>query len=152
MLLNSKKERIRFYKFLVVGVISSIVDFGLMNIFTLVFELPLVTAQALSFIIAVINSFIWNQYWTYPESRTKSAIQKFFQFIVVNIVGIGIRTLTIPWFFVLILRLMSNNKINLPLSDQVISQNFSLAIAVIIVMIWNFFINRFWTFNDVDKI
>lgn len=151
MLLNNKKERIRFYKFLAVGIISSIVDFGLMNIFTLIFKLPLVSAQAISFIIAVINSFLWNHYWTYPESRTKSPIQKFLQFVVVNIIGIGIRTLSIPWFDKIIFRFLTNINIDLLLSNQVVSQNLSLAIAVIIVMMWNFFINRIWTFNDIDK-
>jgi len=151
MLLNNKKERIRFYKFLAVGIISSIVDFGLMNIFTLIFKLPLVSAQAISFIIAVINSFLWNHYWTYPESRTKSPIQKFLQFVVVNIIGIGIRTLSIPWFDKIIFRFLTNKNIDLLLSNQVVSQNLSLAIAVVIVMMWNFFINRIWTFNDIDK-
>lgn len=151
MLLNNKKERIRFYKFLAVGIISSIVDFGLMNIFTLIFKLPLVSAQAISFIIAVINSFLWNHYWTYPESRTKSPIQKFLQFVVVNIIGIGIRTLSIPWFDKIIFRFLTNINIDLLLSNQVVSQNLSLAIAVVIVMMWNFFINRIWTFNDIDK-
>ncbi len=151
MLLNNKKERIRFYKFLAVGIISSIVDFGLMNIFTLIFKLPLVSAQAISFIIAVINSFLWNHYWTYPESRTKSPIQKFLQFLVVNIIGIGIRTLSIPWFDKIIFRFLTNKNIDLLLSNQVVSQNLSLAIAVVIVMMWNFFINRIWTFNDIDK-
>ena len=151
MLLNNKKERIRFYKFLAVGIISSIVDFGLMNIFTLIFKLPLVSAQAISFIIAVINSFLWNHYWTYPESRTKSPIQKFLQFLVVNIIGIGIRTLSIPWFDKIIFRFLTNKNIDLLLSKQVVSQNLFLAIAVVIVMMWNFFINRIWTFNDIDK-
>ena len=151
MLLNKKKERIRFYKFLAVGIISSIVDFGLMNVFTLVVNFPLVSAQALSFIIAVINSFLWNHYWTYPESRTKSPIQKFLQFVVVNIIGIGIRTLSIPWFDKIIFRFLTNKNIDLLLSNQVVSQNLSLAIAVVIVMMWNFFINRIWTFNDIDK-
>ena len=151
MLLNKKKERIRFYKFLAVGIISSIVDFGLMNVFTLVVNFPLVSAQALSFIIAVINSFLWNHYWTYPDSRSKSPIQKFMQFAIVNIVGIGIRTITIPWFYALIYRILVNNKINLFLPSQIISQNLSLAIAILIVMMWNFIINRFWTFNDIDK-
>ena len=27
--------------------------------------------------------------------------------------------------------------------------NIALAVAVIIVMFWNFFVNRFWTYSDV---
>ena len=32
-----------------------------------------------------------------------------------------------------------------------IGLNLTKAIAAIIVMMWNFFINRYWTYNDVDK-
>ena len=35
------------------------------------------------------------------------------------------------------------------LPPKVIGENLSLAIVVIIVMFWNFFVNRFWTYNDV---
>ena len=31
-----------------------------------------------------------------------------------------------------------------------LADNITLAIAVIIVMFWNFFANRYWTYNDVD--
>jgi putative flippase GtrA len=31
-----------------------------------------------------------------------------------------------------------------------IGKNLSLMLAVGIVMFWNFFVNRYWTYNDVD--
>jgi putative flippase GtrA len=31
-----------------------------------------------------------------------------------------------------------------------LARNATLALAVGVVMIWNFFINRYWTYNDVD--
>jgi putative flippase GtrA len=33
----------------------------------------------------------------------------------------------------------------------VFAKNVTLAIAVGIVMLWNFFINRYWTYNDVSN-
>ena len=30
------------------------------------------------------------------------------------------------------------------------TKNLTLALAVGIVMLWNFFVNRYWTYNDVD--
>ncbi len=39
----------------------------------------------------------------------------------------------------------------LPVLDaKTLADNFTLAIAVIIVMFWNFFANRYWTYNDVE--
>ncbi len=150
MKLNSRVERIRFIKFLIVGTISSIVDFGFLNLFTLVFHWSLIVAQALSFLLAVINSYTWNHYWTYPDSRSKSIWQQFFQFVMVNLVGIGIRTVLISSLNGLFINKLSNISI-LGLSDQVLSQNLALACSVIVVMVWNYFINRYWTFNDAGR-
>jgi hypothetical protein len=33
---------------------------------------------------------------------------------------------------------------------QIIAKNATLGIAIAFVMIWNFFINRYWTYNDID--
>jgi len=152
MTIINKRERTRFIKFLAVGIISSIVDFGLMNLFTLAFNLSLVLSQAISFTVAVLNSFLWNRYWTYPDSRSRSAIQQLVQFIVVNVAGIGIRTPLISWLDKILFKLLDNFSFSpLPLSNMVISQNTALAISILIVMMWNFFINRFWTYSDVDN-
>ena len=152
MIISNKKERTRFMKFIVVGIISSIVDFGLMNLFTLAFNLSLVLSQAISFTVAVLNSFFWNRYWTYPDSRSKSVVQQLVQFTIVNVVGIAIRTPLISWLDNILFKLLDNLPFPpLPLSTMVISQNTALAISILVVMMWNFFINRFWTYSDVSN-
>jgi hypothetical protein len=40
--ITNKQERIRFLKFSFVGVTGTVVDFGVMNLMSLVFHLPLV--------------------------------------------------------------------------------------------------------------
>jgi putative flippase GtrA len=34
-------------------------------------------------------------------------------------------------------------------TPEFLAKNITLAIAVIVVMFWNFFVNRYWTYNDV---
>jgi putative flippase GtrA len=152
MVFKKKIEQKRFLKFLIVGMISSIVDFGFMNLFTLLFDIPLIIAQALSFLIAVLVSFLLNRFWIYPDSRSKSPYNQLMQFILINLVGIGVRTLLIPVFDRLINSLLSNSSLELMsrLKD-VISQNVSLAIVVGFVLLWNFFANRYWTYSDVSS-
>jgi putative flippase GtrA len=148
-LLTSKKERIRFLKFAFVGVTGTIVDFGIMNLMRLVFGLPLVWSQAISFTIAVFNNFLWNRFWTYPDSRTKAAHHQLIQFFLINVIGIAIRTPLIPWFNKIILNVLENADLNLLIANSIISQNLALAIVIGIVMLWNFFANRYWTYSDV---
>jgi putative flippase GtrA len=152
MIFTKKSEQKRFVKFLIVGVISSFVDFGFMNLFTLLFNIPLIIAQGLSFLIAVLESFMLNRFWIYPDSRSKSQYNQFMQFFLINLVGIGVRTLLIPVFYRLINSILSNSSIELfSRLKNVISQNASLAIVVGIVLLWNFFANRYWTYSDVSS-
>lgn len=148
-LITNKQERIRFLRFSIVGITGAIVDFGVMNLLRLVFNVPLVWSQAISFICAVINNFLWNRYWTYPDSRTKSAPKQLVQFFIINIIGILIRTPLVPWLDKMILSLLTKKTMILPLENFVISQNLALAISIFIIIFWNFFANRYWTYSDV---
>jgi len=147
--ITDKQERSRFLKFSFVGVTGTIVDFGIMNLMSLAFHLPLVWAQAISFVVAVINNFLWNRYWTYPDSRSKKAQNQLLQFFLINLVGIVIRTPLIPWLNNLILGVLDQSTINLPVENFVFSQNLALAASILIILFWNFFANRYWTYNDI---
>jgi putative flippase GtrA len=147
--ITNKQERIRFLKFAFVGVTGTVVDFGLMNLLRLAFDIPLIWAQAISFTIAVFNNFLWNRFWTYPDSRSKAAHRQLIQFILINIVGIVVRTPLITWLDKVILNLLDGSSLSLPLENFVISQNLALALSVGVIMLWNFFANRYWTYSDV---
>jgi len=145
----NKPERIRFLKFSFVGITGAIVDFGVLNLTSLVFNVPLLWAQAISFTAAVINNFLWNRFWTYPDSRSKKAQKQLAQFFLINVLGILIRTPLITWLNHLILGLLEQLKLNLPIKDIVLSQNLALTVSIIIILFWNFFANRRWTYGDV---
>jgi putative flippase GtrA len=147
--LVDKHERVRFLKFSFVGVTGTIVDFGIMNLMSLAFKTPLVWAQAISFVAAVINNFLWNRYWTYPESRTKRAPKQLIQFTLINVPGILIRTPLISWMNRLFLNIIEDTALNLPFESSVLSQNIALAVSIVIILFWNFFANRYWTYNNV---
>ncbi len=149
ILVRDARERKRFLKFTVVGAFGFVVDFLTFNLFRSVIGLPSATASVISFMVAVFSNFIWNRYWTYPESRTKPIAGQLFQFVAVNIVGLVIRT----GIFVVIkdpyVGLFERLNWSL-LTPQVLGENLALATVVIIVMFWNFFINRYWTYSDID--
>lgn len=146
----SKKERKRFLKFVVVGVIGAVIDFGMMNLLTQVFQMSLVTAGTISFISAIISNFIWNRYWTYPESRSRSIAKQLSMFFAVNIAGLVIRLPILYFLEPPMHPFFHNLEWNLPFDPDFLAKNFTLAFAVGVVMLWNFFVNRYWTYNDVD--
>lgn len=151
MILTNPRERTRFLRFAVVGIIGAVVDFGVMNLLTGLFRFPLVLAGTISFIAAILSNFFWNRYWTYPDSRSKPLMRQLMIFAAVSVMGLAIR---IPLLAILeppIEQLFSGLNWVLPIFDPLFyADNLTLAIAVIVVMFWNFFVNRYWTYNDVD--
>ena len=152
VILANSKERIRFGRFAVVGIIGAVVDFGTMNFLTRMLRFPIVLAGTISFIAAILSNFIWNRYWTYPDSRSKPLARQLLQFGIVSAVGLLIRVPLLWLLEPLLLKFFYWLPLHISfLMPETLAQNVDLAIAVIVVMFWNFFVNRYWTYNDVDQ-
>ncbi len=149
MILTNDKERIRFFKFVTVGAMGATIDFVIANLLTNFLNLPLIYAGTISFICAVINNFTWHRYWTFPESRSRHVLHQIGMFILVNLGGITIRTPILHYMEPVMTNFFSKITIHWASSDF-LARNSTLAIAIGIVMLWNFFVNRYWTYNDVD--
>jgi putative flippase GtrA len=148
-LLYNQRERGRFMRFAVVGAIGAVVDFGIMNLMVRLFNTSLVVAGTVSFIAAIISNFTWNRFWTYPDSRSKPVSSQLVQFVVVSVAGLVIRVPILAIVEPVLHRFFDMTRMSLSLSDF-LAKNGTLALAVGIVMFWNFFINRYWTYNDVN--
>lgn len=151
MILTNPRERVRFLKFAMVGVIGAVIDFGIFNLLSAAFDVPAVWASTTSFIAAVISNFLWNRYWTYPDSRSKAIGHQLTQFILVSLVGLAIRVVLVALlekpFIALADQLLPANFF---LTSITVGHNVMLAFAVLVVMMWNFIANRYWTYNDVS--
>ncbi len=155
------KEAERFAKFLVVGTIGFIIDFGTLTFLVEVVDLPgivsensqfsetvgLIIANTISFTLAVLSNFTLNRYWTYPESRGKRKRVQLPQFTVVSIIGLilnnTILALTTPLFGWLI---DTTPFLRGSIDGYVLAK----ILATVVVLFWNFFINRYWTYSNVE--
>jgi putative flippase GtrA len=144
-------EQKRFIKFAIVGISGSVVDFGIFNLLSTLLGLSSTLSQAISFTLAVINNFIWNRIWTYPETRKSGALKPFLQFGMVNVIGLGIRTLLFMGIEPQMIKLSAWALPNFS-RPEVIGHNLTLALVILIVMLWNYFANRYWTFKEIDKV
>ena len=147
-----RQEQTRFLKFMVVGIFGAAIDFGIMNLLSQLFGLPLIWAGSVSFICAITSNFFWNRYWTYPDSRSRTISKQLLMFFTVNVAGLAIRLPILHFLETPFRQLFSKITWHMPVSPEFLGKNFTLAIAVGVVMLWNFFINRYWTYNDIDKV
>lgn len=148
--MNESKERSRFLKFATVGALGSMIDFGVMNLLTRAFSMRLVFAGTISFICAVINNFTGNRFWTYPESRSRHILHQLGMFFIVNVAGIAIRVPILHFVEPPMENFVRSTGVLSSFSPETIAKNATLGLAIAIVMLWNFFVNRYWTYNDVE--
>lgn len=163
--IRSHPEFRRFWKFAVVGAIGAVIDSGTFNGLLALgwlrgarLALPanltiteVGIAGAIAFTLAVISNFIWNRYWTYPDSRSKPVVVQLLTFFIVNVAGLFIRIPILEIVSGPLGRLAAIIAPSLGETTAIwLGKNGAWAIAVVIVMLWNFFVNRYWTYSDVS--
>lgn len=141
-LATQKKSYRQFVKFAIVGAINTGVDWAVFYPlkFLLSRSLPILslqeakqTAKAFSFIVSAASSYIMNRVWTF-RSKDRKIIAQAGRFLIVA--GSGLLLNSLIFYFV---------TATLHFRDI-----FGLVIATLIVFIWNFFINRNWTFKGKE--
>lgn len=143
------KSIFQFLKFALVGIANTLVDW-LVFYALIYFIIPddRLLAKAISFIIAATNSFVLNSIWTFRSeffSGLKDKGLKFYQisiyftrFFAVSIVGFAINYLT----FKSVISFVSDS------SFANYSNIFGLFFASGAALVWNFFINKIWTYKN----
>ena len=156
-LVSNPKKIERFIKFAIVGAIGAAVDFAVLNVMKLTFEavglgegwnisasarqIQLVAANIISFSAAVLSNFTWNRLWTFPESRERSLGTQLLQFTIVNIAGLLINTLILVGLDQYALQHVMPARL---------SYNVAKAVAICVVLFWNFGVNLIWTYRGIE--
>ena len=133
----------QFTKFILVGGMNFLIDMGILNFLIFYTGISAGLTQSafkgLSFIVAVINSFVWNKFWTFGRTKTHTVGKEFFQFLLVSTVGFIINV-GIDYFLVNVIYPFGG------LQAKSWAQ-FSAMIASIIALFWNFIGYKFIVFQ-----
>lgn len=120
----------KFLKFGLVGLSGLFVDFGTTYLLKETLKVPKYLSNAVGMLTAATTNYILNRIWTFHSSNPDIALE-YSQFILISCIGLGLNTLII-WV------LIKNRKMNFYLAK---------AIAIVVVMIWNFVANLLITFS-----
>jgi putative flippase GtrA len=170
---EKSKEVERFLKFAVVGFIGAAIDFGTVIVLQASLLPPadkdgtairenVILATSIAFFAAVVSNFLWNRFWTYPDSRSRSLRSQLFLFTSISFVGwlgreiwitvsyhpIGEAMMPAVLPLIHVLRPVYIPSVT---ADDKLGTMTAQLIGVIVVMFWNFFVNRYWTYNDVKE-
>ena len=136
---DNRKGIVRFVKFGMVGTVGAVIDFGLYNLMYRVFGWPQLWANTFSVSVAILSNFTWNRLWTFPESRSRRKREQLPQFALINIIGLGINNLIVGGLTPVFADFIPD-----PWND-----NLAKAIAIGVILFWNFGVNRLWTYRGL---
>lgn len=140
-------------RFGLVGILNTVVDVVIVNVLVH-FGLGIVIAGAISGTIAMVNSFIFNQRFTFKVNRVKG--MRVVYFFVITMFGLYvIRPLILNFFTKQWLApgeivYQVTHSIGLPLSKTFDSNNFALGVAIVVVLGYNFVMYKKFVFVE-DK-
>lgn len=130
-------------KFSFVGIINTLIDFGVLNLLIQIFHWSVLPANTLSFSLAVTNSYFLNKYWTFRDSMPVN-VRQFSGFILISLVGLGLSNLLIYYG----IQFIETHEFNFSYAWQ---YNIAKGISAAIVLLWNFITSKFWIFYDRSK-
>ncbi len=120
---------LKFIKFSLVGFSGIFVDFGTTFLCKEIFKIQKYFANSLGFILAATSNYILNRLWTF-HSTNPNVMLEFSRFFIIALIGLIINLLII-W------AMSGKFKVNFYLSKLV---------ATVVVTLWNFLINAYYTF------
>lgn len=145
-------------KFGVIGVLNTLVDLGVLTSLTFLFQMLFNTSakqelfkstffilttysiyKAISFIVANVNSYFWNKYWTFEQAAKKKSSEEFVQFFVVSIVGFLINVFIASFVF-------KHYFQNIGLSENQLGL-IGAAFGSVAGLAWNFIGYKLWVFK-----
>lgn len=142
-------------KFGLIGVLNTLVDIGMLAFLTFLFRAYLGISsekilvgvvtfyslfKAISFIIANINSYVWNKHWTFDQGAKEQTRGEFVQFFAVSVAGFIINVFVASVVFKTVLGSLVGFS-----SDQI--GLIGAAAGSVAGLAWNFIGYKLWVFK-----
>lgn len=133
-------------KFILVGILNTLIDLGVLNLLMFVTNIAsglwFSVFKGISFITAVINSYILNRAWTFKGVGQENKGKEFLQFFIVSLVGFGINVGVAS----LVVNVIAGQIACLGFSPKIWA-NVGAISATFCSMVWNFIGYKFLVFK-----
>jgi|SRR6185369_2091363 len=79
-------------KFGLIGVANTVVDLGIYNLFIYMTDISngylISVFKCFSVLAAIINSYVWNKFWSFEKKEVSNVGEEFTQFLMVSLIGL----------------------------------------------------------------
>lgn len=127
----------QFIRFALVGCLNTGLDFMIYAALTRLFlfwEEHYLIANFIAFSTATVNSYLLNKYWTFKD-KSKKHSQQYAKFFTVSFIG-----------------LLLTEIILYMLVEAGMHDLLAKLLAIGVILFWNFFANKMWTFKKTDLV
>lgn len=128
---QTDKTSIQFFRYIFVGGIAFIVDFGSLFIFTDIFGVYYLISAAIAFILGLITNYLLSINWVFNRRTLDNRTFEFGLFTIIGIVGLALNEFII-WFLT---------------AEIGFYYLMSKILAAIIILFWNFFARKLTLFR-----
>ncbi len=137
--LHQRRGVRQLVKFAIVGITSTVINFAVLNLMLIALHQGKYLSVTVAFLVSVVNGYVWNKRWTFREAPSKAVHAQFSQFLLVNLVSWGLDLL-----FVRLISVPLETDLHI---SMVKATNLAQLVATGVLVFWNFFANRMWTFK-----
>lgn len=122
-------------KFGVVGVVATVIDFGVMNLLYYVLGLDILVANTAGFVISLVFNYLASMKYVFAHKEGMSRKREFVIFVVLSVIG-----------------LVLNDGIVLALKGGLgLEANIAKVCATVLVMVYNFVTRKIFLEGDETK-
>ena len=127
---NFASDLPKIIRFSIVGLLNTALDFGAFSLLYFVVHLNFIVANTIAYGLATANSYILNRLWTFrTQSHSNPEVTMALQFVILNLVGLGLVNLTL-WALSSFLPILA-----------------SKGIAILVSFTWNYLTGRNLVFS-----
>jgi len=120
-----------FIRYLLIGTITFVLDFGLFNLLSITFRTKPIIANLTSTFISILFNFTASNFWTFKLGK-KQQLKKLSRYAVLAIFN----------YF------LGNGAMYLFIEYTSLNHNLAKAIITMTVMCWNFILYKKWVFKE----
>ena len=128
---KSSRLVIQFLRYVVVGGIAFLFDFGFLYLFTGIMNIHYLVSAALAFLIGLTVNYLLSIFWVFDKRTMENQMAEFLIFAVIGLVGLGLNE-GFMWFFTGLIGLYFM---------------YSKLISTFFVLIWNFSARKLFLFR-----